>query len=176
MNSWIPTRHCTLPWQVQCPLLRAAAVSAMSDINCVPQKVQHSPTELERSHKWWAGAVIADGSSQSVCRRDAGSHSLVLMLSQPPVEERIFSLCVPVTVERNVLGNVPCSLPAFWQCHARAGRDGGGKSARGEEEMQGSLFWVCVTVLFLAGVVSFPTEEFSRKEKCIVKYFLPRLK
>lgn len=71
------------------------------------------------------------------------------MLSQPPVGERIFSSSDPVKVERNVLGNVPCSLPAFWQCHARAGRDGGGKSARGEEEMQGNLFWVCVTVLSL---------------------------
>lgn len=73
------------------------------------------------------------------------SHSFVLMLSQPPVQERIFSLSDPVTVERNVLGNVPCSLAAFWQCRDHAGRDGGGKSARGEEEMQGSLFWLCVT-------------------------------
>lgn len=33
-------------------------------MNCVPQKAQHSPTEPERFHRWWAGAVIAGGSAE----------------------------------------------------------------------------------------------------------------
>lgn len=64
VNSWITTRYWIVPWQIQCPLLRATTASAMSDINCVPQKAQHSPIKPERVHKWWAGAVIADGSAE----------------------------------------------------------------------------------------------------------------
>lgn len=63
-NSWITTRFWIVPWHIQCPLLRAAAARAMSDMNCVPQKAQHSPTEPERFHRWWAGAVIAGGSAE----------------------------------------------------------------------------------------------------------------
>lgn len=54
-----------LAWQMQCLLLRAAGVSAMSALSCVRQKEQHSPTEPERFHTW-AGAVAAAGSAEGM--------------------------------------------------------------------------------------------------------------
>lgn len=45
--------------------------------------------------------------------RDVVSHTFVFMLSQPPLEERNFVLSDLVMVQRNLLGNVSCSLPAL---------------------------------------------------------------
>lgn len=113
---------------------------------------------------------------QSVCRRDAVSHSLVLMLSQPPVEERIFffSLC-------SCYGGKKCVkkcalLPACLLAVPRSCWEGWKREIclrRGDAKQ--SVLGACDSPLPCRCCL-FPTEEFSRKQKYIIKYFPLRLK
>lgn len=143
---------------------------------CLGKLNLRDPPKPERFHTWWAGAVVADGSSKASAEGMLLATASCWCFLSILWKRGFFSLCScyggkKCVRKRALLLPVFCCLLAVpcWEGWRReiCPRRGG--------DARQSVLGVCDSP-HPCRCYLFPTKEFARKQKYIIKYFPSRLK